>query len=799
MPAYAHTHPDFPSDPSHWEPLFTPFGNGPRECQREHCQQCRDLAPGHGHLNKVALWTAKFAVEMFPPDSPAAKSAHDWGYLAGLWHDLGKFAPEWQRYLKRRASDAHTDEIAGKVDHSTAGAKWAVEALPKNLGHVLAYGIASHHAGLLDGAVSSGDSACLLNRLRKKEGTEELPAWNQHCPGSILSPKEIPSSSLSLPSNEPFAQSFFTRMLFSCLVDADFLMTERFMDRQTSDERPNWPVDVLQQMLVALSGHSPRPKKDESVAITNSRREIRTACVAAADRPQGILSLTVPTGGGKTLSSLAFALHHARRNGMRRVIYVAPFTTIIEQNADVFREVFAELEAQLGLPVVLEHHSNLEPRKETELTRLMAENWDAPLVVTTSVQFFESFYAHRTSRCRKLNRCARSVIIFDEAQALPPHLLKPILAVIKELCDHFGASAVLCTATQPAYELRSQTFRIGFDPPPEEIIPKNLLADSFKLFATRIGRPQFLGQVPDAELVSLLTENDQVLCVVNTKGHALKLYRDVTKQSQADGVFHLSTRMCPAHRSLLLGDPKIPAEGTIRHRLLNGLPCKVISTQLIEAGVDISFPAVFRSYAGLDSICQSFGRCNRHGGGTIGQTFVFESEHEKWNSWLADATSPAQIAVGAHQDDPIGLASLRRYFVERFQQQQSTDAEFDKPRVHRLFMHDDDDDELPLRFGFTTASKAFRMIEDQMAVFIPFGEEGKRLEGIIKQGGPWTRADWRSLQRHTVSLRPHEIESAGGAINAKNPRQIPWLISSTDYTAETGLQFDPLAFLCAGD
>ena len=798
MNFYAHTLPGQTDDESQWEPLFTPFGNGVDECQQQYCTKCAQLEPYHGHLNKVAWCAAEAAAAMFPP-GPKRETGWTWGYLTGLWHDLGKFPVEWQRYLKRRASDAHTDEISGKVDHSTAGAQWSVEALPRPQGHVLAYVIASHHAGLLNGAASNVDSACLLNRLRKKEGTPELPAWRHHCPESILSPEEILSSSLTLPPDAPFAQSFFTRMLFSCLVDADFLMTERFMDRQTSEERPQWPKDVLQRMLVALSGHSPEPKKDESLEITNSRRAIRAACVAAADHPQGIFSLTVPTGGGKTLSSLAFALHHALRNGMSRVIYVAPFTTIIEQNADVFREVFADLEGQLGFPVVLEHHSNLEPRKETELTRLMAENWDAPLVVTTSVQFFESFYAHRTSRCRKLHRCARSVIVFDEAQAFPPHLLKPCLAVITELRDHFGASAVLCTATQPAYELRSQTFRIGFDPPPEEIIPKKLLADSFKLFATRIGRPQFMGQVPDAELVSLLTEHDQVLCVVNTKGHALKLYRDVTKQSQADGVFHLSTRMCPAHRSLLLGDPRSPAEGTIRHRLLNGLPCKVISTQLIEAGVDISFPAVFRSYAGLDSICQSFGRCNRHGGGTIGQTFVFESEHEKWNSWLADATSPAQIAVGAHQDDPIGLASLRRYFVERLQQQRSTDAEFDKPRVHRLFTHDDDDDELPLRFGFTTASKAFHMIEDQMAVFIPFGEEGKRLEGTIRQGGPWKRADWRSLQRHTVSLRPQEIESAGGAINAKNPRQIPWLISSTDYTAETGLQFDPHTFLCAGD
>ena len=333
--------------------------------------------------------------------------------------------------------------------------------------------------------------------------------------------------------------AFFVRLLFSCLVDADFLDTEAFMDPERAKNRPVWPNGVLSLMREALESFMAE-LPSEDTPVNRLRNEVREACLQAAGGKQGIYSLTVPTGGGKTLSSLSFALKHAEAHHLERIIYVIPFTSIIEQNADVFREVFSSLSAREGLDVVLEHHSNFDPEKETPTNRLATENWDAPLVVTTAVQFYESLFSNKTSRCRKLHNIANSVVILDEAQSLPVEYLKPCLVALKELTQSYGSTVVLCTATQPAIQ-KSEEFPIGL-PECTEIIPQPR-----KLYsALKRVDVEPIGKIEDAELLEHLSKHRQVLCIVNTRGHAKKLFDNIKDKKQT---FHLSASMCPEHRT----------------------------------------------------------------------------------------------------------------------------------------------------------------------------------------------------------------------------------------------------------
>ncbi|MCG6534995.1 MAG: CRISPR-associated endonuclease Cas3'', partial [Syntrophales bacterium LBB04] len=377
------------------------------------------------HLKRVAELARSFADEF---------GAGDWGYLAGLWHDVGKYSKEFQKYLlAANDDDSHIETKPGRVDHSTAGAKHAFRQA-KNEGKLLAYTIAGHHAGLPDG--KSNEGACLTKRLEKT-----IPSCDA-CPDWILDLPVIKELPFTLDKRRfCFQISFFARMLYSCLVDADFLDTEAFMDPAKSGWRKGYPsLDELHEKLQSHLDHltvmaAPTP-------INLRRTAILKQCLSAADLSPGLFSLTVPTGGGKTLSSLAFALKHTRRFGKKRVIYVIPYTSIIEQNAAVLRDI-------LGEDAVLEHHSNFEPEDEDHRSRLSAENWDAPLIVTTNVQFFESLFACRSSRCRKIHQIADSVVILDEAQMLPVPLLKPSLEVLRELALNNRTTIVLRTATPP--------------------------------------------------------------------------------------------------------------------------------------------------------------------------------------------------------------------------------------------------------------------------------------------------------------------------------------------------------------
>lgn len=432
--------------------------------------------------------------------------AGEWGALAGLFHDAGKYTEAFQRRL---AGDGQ------RVDHSSAGARLAVDRF-KGPGKLLAYCIAGHHAGLPDGR--DNDLACLAARLK----AALVPEPARTLADSRQAPEAFPFTPAL--GRTGFQCAFFIRMLYSCLVDADFLDTEAFLDREKHAHRGGYPT--LETMRERLTAHLAQfAAKAEPSPVDPWRAKVLGWCLGAAGDAPGLFSLTVPTGGGKTLSSLAFALNHAITHDRKQVIYVIPYTSIIEQNADVFRSA-------VGPEAVVEHHSNYDPKRRTDKDaaepagdeglgrrhELAAENWDAPLVVTTSVQFFESLFAHRSSRCRKLHNIAKSVVILDEAQMLPPTLLRPCLEALRELSESYGTTVVLCTATQPALT-RREGFAFGLEP------PREIVADVPGLFAAlKRTRVAHLGKLTDDELVKRLREHEQVLCVVNTRAHARRLH-----------------------------------------------------------------------------------------------------------------------------------------------------------------------------------------------------------------------------------------------------------------------------------
>lgn len=706
--------------------------------------------PLEDHLRNVAARAAEFA---------GAFGAEDWGRLAGMWHDLGKYSDAFQQYLRSAATDAHVGEATGRIDHSTAGAQHAVNALV-HLGHLLAYPIAGHHSGLLDGR---SERACLEARLKKP-----LEAWDA-APSSITDAPSMTPPVLA--TADPFAVAFFVRMVFSCLVDADFLDTEAFLAPERASSRPNWAPELLPRLEKKLDEHIAGfgPPDNE---VGRQRGSVREACLDAADQEPGLFSLTVPTGGGKTLASLAFALRHAVRHDLRRVIYVAPFTSIIEQNADVFRRVFVGIDPD----PVLEHHCNVDSGKETLTSRLATETWDAPVVVTTSVQFYESLFARRTSRCRKLHNLARSVIVLDEVQAIPVDRLAPCLRVIRELTSSYGATAVLCTATQPAVHKREE-FTIGLDNV-REIVP-----DPRRLYAA-LKRTDVvdIGEQADAALLERLLAQRQVLCIVNTRAHARELFEML---GEAEGHYHLSAAMCPQHRTEVL------------KRIVSGLDggdlCRVVSTQVVEAGVDIDFPVVFRSMAGLDSIAQAAGRCNREGRlEGRGRTFVFRSGRVASERFLVDTCNVAAQVLPIHPD-ALALDAIDHYFRLYYWDQSSR---WDRDRILDEF-HFLGEPDFPCSFGFAAAARRFRLIEDSgKPVIVPIGEGRELCERLRRQAPLPSGRLLRSLQRYTVQIPRSQWQShAGRTFELLNDRY-PILISpEIHYSQAVGLRLDDDATL----
>lgn len=655
------------------------------------------------HLEGTAQLCAGFA---------SAFGASEQGYLAGLAHDIGKYSDAFQRRLR-----------GGRiVDHSTAGAVECARkgALPA------ACCVAGHHGGLPDGGNQSDstDDATLCGRLKRGIAgkIEAYADWD----GVLPSP---PPPSVS--AGDPLALSFWTRMLYSCLVDADGLDTMRFMEG--ADVQPPAYDDLptlMQRLQDHISGWWP-PKTD----LNRIRCDILQACLSRAEQPKGLYTLTVPTGGGKTIASLAFALRHAVQHGMARVIYVIPYTSIIEQNAAVFREI-------LGAQNVLEHHSGVsfetgEGASPAQYQKSFAtENWDAPVVVTTSVQFFESLYGNRSSKCRKLHRLANSVIVFDEAQMLPTAHLRPCVAGIANLAAHFGATAVLCTATQPVL---GDLFR-EFAP---ALAIQEIMPETHDLYA-QFRRVTFrsIGTTGDAALSAELSEQKQVLCIVNSRKAAQALYQGLP----AEGSFHLSTLMYPAHRRAMLQE--------IRERLVQGLTCRVVSTSLIEAGVDVDFPLVYREMAGLDSILQAAGRCNRegrrHSADCTVTIFTREDAPPLIFGTQIGAAKEA-LAGGAALDDPETVALYFSKYLE-------VAGKLDKNNVIDAFRTGISGCDMPFR---AVAEKFHLIDEDTKTVYIPLKQGAAYAQLLL--GGQVSKQLYRQAGRYAVSIYNQHYQALLGA------------------------------------
>jgi len=733
MRHFAHSLPENP-DESLWEPLET-------------------------HLHAVGTRARSFA---------AAFGMEEWGEAAGLLHDIGKAADAYQNYIRGKAKSP---------DHSTAG---AVEAERRfgPIGRCLAFAIAGHHAGLADGTQLSERLAKVL---------ESYDGWEAYT-GEVPKPTTFPSGKNPYPN---FTPAFFIRMVFSCLVDADFLETEAYYTLAAGKtiERGGFSdiASLRTQLKVFMAGKT----SAEPTTLNVLRNDILTHAISRAELAPGLFTMTVPTGGGKTLASLSFALEHAARHGLRRVIYVAPYTSIIEQTAQVFT-------AALGEGDVLEHHSGFDWDKAADKDgeadadglkklRHAAENWDAPVVVTTAVQFFESLFAARPGACRKLHNIARSVLVLDEAQTLPLPVLRPCLAALEELTLNYGVSAVLCTATQPAWrrmdealppngKREPQGFNIG---PERELAP-----EPAALFAAlkRVQVEVMSTPVEDAEIAARFAEQPQMLCIVNTRAHAKELFGLI---AHLPGARHLTTLMCAAHRRQVLAE--------IREDLKNERPVRLVATSLIEAGVDVDFAEVWRAETGLDSVAQAAGRCNREGKRKSGRVVVFAPAERNLPRAFAAFRDAARLPL--QMPEPLGLEAVRRYFQELYFNRgyEALDAlEIDQlrgvlPAIGRA----------RLDIPFAAIAGAFHLIDDKMRNVIVDWEGGAKAALDALRNAPVPpRGILRKLQQFSVPVPESMWQAlrANGGIQPVKPEsygeRFMLVMSHGLYSEVRGLQVE---------
>lgn len=673
------------------------FAHSRKDVGREHWQLLEE------HARNVARQAAAFA---------GAFKSSQWAELLGELHDLGKARCSFQSYLVHANGLDDVDYDASDHSHSGAGACWAVNRFGA-AGRILAYCVAGHHAGLPDWMGGETPNGALSARLAEETSILDEPTVREHLVELESRLSQLPSPPFRFNTRE-FA--LWIRMLFSCLVDADFLDTEAFMAVDRTSARGGYPrLDELEDPF--FERLDSKQKSANKTEVNRIRAEIRAACEASALQTPGLFSLTVPTGGGKTLSAVAFALRHARKFGKRRILYVIPYTSIIEQTADVLRTF-------LGNENVLEHHSNFDPTKETQRSRLASENWDAPVIVTTTVQFFESLYACKPSRCRKLHNIADSVVILDEVQLLPTRLLKPCSEVIKQLAEHYGTTLVLSTATQPNLPGLHDVREII---PPALNLYQRLKRTDWE-FPTDLSKRRTWDEIAD-ELRSF----PQVLCVVNTR----KDCRDLFDRMPA-GTIHLSASMCGEHRSRVIAN--------VKNRLMRGESVRVVSTQLVEAGVDIDFPVVYRAFTGLSSIAQSAGRCNREGHlDGLGRVVVFMPPKESPRGELRNGEYATSDLLHTTPCPSFESSDVFPAYFQKLQARAHTHGEvFDDWLVK---------DARHLQFQFREASAAFQMIDDvSVPVVVRYGGNERVIEQL-RIVGP-KRLVMRRLQRFSVNV-PH--------------------------------------------
>jgi len=686
------------------------------------------------HLTEVADLAEEFAKAIRPNEKLFVEQAR----LTGLLHDIGKYRTEFQEYLKkerqRGVDTAHAVYGAGKAvfEHESSA---------------VAFAISGHHTGLYD----AGDLDLLVNG-EKYNVRDRIKEILNHTAEKIKSFKfkEVYPDGGSQEAR--FRYEILIRMLFSLLVDADRLNTEEWEKRQLFGSQwkrkvvPFEPRSLLQKLQEERAKKSAAAKNAE---IKELRNCIFEACLNRGEKsPQGFFSLTVPTGGGKTLSSMEFALAHARQHNLRRVIVVIPYLSIIEQNAKEYREIF-------GKENVLEHHSAVDvsrsdedPAQAQDLEKAM-ENWDVPIVVTTSVQFIETLFSASPAQARKLHNIAQSVVIFDEVQTLPTHLLEPLLDVLRELKNRYGVSFVFCSATQPAFK-KTTNLKNGFvDDEIIEIAPNpDILYQSLQRVKYTVER--FDSPWTWQDLAQKMIKHNQVLCIVNLRRQAYELLVTIRRNLEErnslrdldESVFHLSSAMCPAHR--------LDRIEIIKKRLKAGKSCWVISTQLIEAGVDIDFPVVFRAMGPLDSIVQSAGRCNRegllvdeNGNLRLGEVVVFNPQDGGLPPGIystATNITVAHLDITRLATDP---KLFKEYFTELYQ---VTPTDYQRRGSHTI-QHE------RAEFNFRKVDAMARVIKDDtIAVVVPYGK-ATDIIARIRKGQSFDHEDIRSLQRYMVNLR----------------------------------------------
>lgn len=788
--------------------------SGASQLLRDHLLQVSRAA--RSHAEKIGIGTAGSAV--------------------GLLHDLGKYSHAFQRYLDQMTlheDTEHPELERGKIDHSTAGAQAIWRELKGRgtqdgiVGEILALCLASHHSGLIDCITPAGADG-LSRRMNKSDpDTHSSEAWSNaeagivelyenlvHDPdmvgglrGRIVAVCELDSSKLIV----RFKLGLLVRFLFSCLIDADRSDT-------ADSSRPNlaplrqrgvyteWAalIDRLERKLGGFVA---------STQVDRLRREVSEKCLSASTRPRGLFTLTVPTGGGKTLASLRFGLHHAANWGMDRVIYVSPFTSIIDQNAAVVRAILEPSHAEFG-SVVLEHHSNLTPEQQTWKSKVLSENWDSPVVFTTAVQLLEALFGSGTRAVRRMHQLANSVLIFDEVQTLPVRCVHMFNNAVNFLVEQCKSTVVLCTATQPLLhrvDERKGAIRLGGQA--EIMRDVATLFTSVKRYET-YDRRKPGGWEPGEAAALAFTEmqaSGSCLVVVNTKREAQSIFREAKAIAEDAIVVHLSTNMCPAHRMRVLHRAK-------RHLCLRRRPVICISTQLIEAGVDISFGSVVRALAGVDSIAQAAGRCNRHGEGGMGRVHVINMTAMTPKS-LHDIRA-AQEAANRVLDESGEAGGLRPIELERpevieryyhyyfFDRRKEMDYPVGPDRAQRddtllnmlaenrlAVSMRSEPPPIFLRQAFKTAAEAFQSIDaNTRGMIVPYTSAGKTVIADLSAAYE-PRQQFRLLKRaqlFTVNVFPHilkKLEQAGAVHEVQEGTGILYL-NERYYNTAVGLDVE---------